>query len=99
MSVGKQNRRTHEFRKLFQQLPKHIRSLATKAFKLWLKDPNHKSLRLHRLKNRNKAKHIEGSYSVSINMQYRAIFFVKDNVNYWYWIGTHADYDKFTGVS
>ena len=39
-----------------------------------------------------------GSFSVSVTMNYRAIFFLDGPVNVWYWIGTHADYDRFTGA-
>ena len=37
------------------------------------------------------------SSSVSITMQYRAIYTVDGTDNVWYWIGTHADYDVFIG--
>ena len=37
------------------------------------------------------------SISVSVTIGYRAIYVVRNNGNVWYWIGTHADYDKFTG--
>jgi hypothetical protein len=30
-------------------------------------------------------------------MQYRAIYAVADGKNVWYWVGTHAEYDIFTG--
>jgi hypothetical protein len=30
-------------------------------------------------------------------MQYRAIYVVVDGENVWYWIGTHAEYDKYLG--
>jgi hypothetical protein len=32
-------------------------------------------------------------------MQYRAIYVVDEETdqNVWYWIGTHAQYEKFTG--
>ena len=41
--------------------------------------------------------HEAGSVSVSITRQYRAIYVRQGEVNVWYWIGTHADYDTFTG--
>jgi hypothetical protein len=36
---------------------------------------------------------MENSFSVSINMQYRAIYSVIGETNLWYWIGSHADYN------
>lgn len=51
------------------------------------------------LDDTKKGKHVPGSYSVSITMQYRAIYFldVETKQNVWYWVGTHAEYDRFTG--
>lgn len=30
-------------------------------------------------------------------MQYRAVYYKDGGVNVWYWIGTHAQYDKLVG--
>jgi hypothetical protein len=30
-------------------------------------------------------------------LQYRAIYVVDGDINVWYWIGSHADYDRFIG--
>jgi hypothetical protein len=30
-------------------------------------------------------------------MKYRAIYVVDGETNVWYWIGSHANYDTFTG--
>ena len=38
-----------------------------------------------------------GSISITPTMQYRAIYHDIDGINHWYWIGTHAEYKKFTG--
>lgn len=35
--------------------------------------------------------------SVSITMQYRAIYVVDGDTNVWYWIGSHSDYNNFIG--
>jgi hypothetical protein len=61
-------------------------------------NPAHPSLRHHDLQDRKKGNHVAGSFSVSITMQYRAIYVPGDDgVNIWYWIGTHGEYDRFTG--
>ena len=65
---------------------------------MFVANPRQASLRLHKLKDRSRGQHVPGSYSVSITPRYRAIFFIYGLVNVWYWIGTHADYDRFTGV-
>jgi len=37
--------RTRQFKVLFEQLPRHTKSAARKAYRLWLKDARHPSLR------------------------------------------------------
>jgi hypothetical protein len=78
-------------------LPKEIQELARGAFKLYCQNPAHPSLRLHALEDLKKGHHVECSFSVSITMSYRAIYVSVEGVNVWYWIGTHAEYKKFTG--
>lgn len=97
LSPAQRNVRNSRYRYLFGDLPEDIQKLAAKAFKLFCVNPNHPSLRLHQLKNNKKSNHHPGSFSVSINMQYRAIYFIDSNTNVWYWVGTHAAYNQFTG--
>jgi hypothetical protein len=98
-SFRESNRTTRDFRELFARLPGSIQSLARSACVLFNDDPDHASLRRHMLDDTKKGKHVPGSYSVSITMQYRAIYFldVETKQNVWYWVGTHAEYDRFTG--
>ena len=35
-------------------------------------------------------------YSVRIGVHYRALELLKQNTIYWFWIGTHAEYDRLT---
>lgn len=91
------NRTTRQFREQLAGLPAHILELTRQACLLFDRDPSHPSLRHHELKDTRKGRHEEGSFSVSITMQYRAIYVVRGAVNIWYWIGTHADYATFTG--
>ena len=96
-SSARRNRRTKDFRFLFEELPPEIQALARKAFKQFLANPNHTALRLHRLKDTGKGQHRRGSFSVSINMQYRAVYVEDGDTNVWYWVGTHAQYNRLTG--
>jgi hypothetical protein len=96
-SAPNSNRRTRKFRGLFDALPQRIRELADAAFTLFQRDPDHPSLRRHALDDKNKGRHRIGSVSVSISMQYRAVYVPVDGVNVWYRIGTHAQYKVFTG--
>src|SRR5687768_1376764 len=96
-SFREKNRTTRHFRELFDQLPARIQALTREACILFDSDPSHPSFRHHQLDDSKRAEHYPGSFSVSITMQYRAIYVPVDGINVWYWIGSHADYDTFTG--
>ena len=96
-SFRKKNRTTRAFRELFARLPARIQALARQACILFDTNPSHPSFRHHELSDVKKGKHVPGSFSVSVTLQYRAIYLDDAGVNVWYWIGTHADYDDFTG--
>ncbi len=93
------NVRTVAFKEQLGRLPEHIQELARAVFALFLQNPSHPSLRHHALKDTDKGRHRAGSFSVSITMKYRAIYVRDGDTNVWYWIGSHADYDTFTGSS
>ncbi|MDZ4784020.1 MAG: hypothetical protein SGJ19_27545 [Planctomycetia bacterium] len=94
---GRRNRRAPEFKKLFAALPAHIQDHAREAFQRFVADASHLALRHHALKDNDRGRHRAGSFSVSVTRSYRAIYYIVEEQNVWYWIGTHADYDKFTG--
>jgi hypothetical protein len=96
MCAHNRNVRTRDFRARYARLPESIREEAVEAYRLFLRDPSHPSLRLHRLDDRGRGRHRSESFSVSVTRSYRAIFVVDGGVNVWYWIGGHADYDAFT---
>lgn len=92
------NRTTCQFRELFAKLPLAIQNLTRQGCVLFDRDPYHPSFRRHELADSHRSQHQQGSISISINMQYRALYVVADDgMNVWYWIGSHADYDRFTG--
>lgn len=78
-----------QFLKSFAQLPEHVRQQARKAYKLFKQNPHHPSLHF---------KQIHSSvYSIRITKNYRALGDWEGDEITWYWIGTHADYDKLIG--
>ncbi len=91
------NIRTQRFKQLFVQLPEHVQELAKVQFERFRQNPAHPSLRLHQLHWNRRSSLLPNSWSVTVGMQYRVIFCIRGNVNVWYWIGTHADYDQLTG--
>lgn len=97
-SFRESNRTTEAFRRQYSKLPPRIQDLTRKGCLLFHADPSAKSLRRHELHDTSKGSHQPKSFSVSITLAYRAIYFVDSvGVNVWYWIGTHAAYDVFTG--
>ncbi len=97
MPATNKNKRTKEFKQQFDVLPARIQKLARAAYKQFLLDPSHPSLCLHQLADIGRGRHRCGSFSVYVTMKYPAIYVVDDGVNIWYWIGTHNDYENFTG--
>lgn len=73
---------------MYHELPPQIRILADKNFSLLKADPRHPSLHLKR---------IRGVWSVRVGDHYRALGTDIDQGVYWFWIGTHADYDRVLG--
>jgi len=77
-----------DFWSLYRGLPANIQALADRAFALLKADPYHPSLHF---------KHANAFWSVRIGLHYRALGVeTKDGV-LWFWIGTHAEYDRFVG--
>lgn len=73
------------FRELYENLPKHIQDLADKNFALLKKNSRHPSLRL---------KMVDTYWSVRVGAKYRALAVKMEEGLLWFWIGTHAEYDK-----
>ncbi len=90
--------RTKEFKEMFDRLPEQIQRLADGAFQRFTENPTDNALRHHALGENKRGRHRARSFSVSITMQYRAIYTRDGETNVWYWIGTHNDYETFTGV-
>src|SRR5688500_8361951 len=97
-SFREKNRTSRQFREQYARLSSDIQELTRDACVLFDRDPAHRSLRHHGLVDNKRGSHEPNSFSVSVTMQYRAIYFVADDgINVWYWIGSHADYKHFTG--
>jgi mRNA-degrading endonuclease RelE of RelBE toxin-antitoxin system len=76
------------FWKYYQDLPKSIQELANKNYLLLKADPFHPSLHFKKV---GKKKHL---WSVRVGEHYRALGLDKSEGVVWFWIGTHAEYDK-----
>ncbi len=73
------------FWRLHHKLPKNIQNQAKKNFDLLKNNPNHASLHL---------KKVRKYLSVRIGIKYRALAVESEGNLLWFWIGTHAEYDK-----
>ena len=51
-------------------------------------DPTHPSLRFKQVHA------TEPVYAARVGLGYRALAVLDDNVAVWFWIGTHAEYDR-----
>lgn len=79
---------SERFRKLFAELPQQVQKQAKEAYKLFVKDPLYPSLHFKSVHS------IKPIYSVRINIDYRALGVLSENVIIWFWIGPHDEYDK-----
>jgi hypothetical protein len=79
---------TEAFRRLYRRLPADVQQAAQKAYRLWRTDPFHTSLRFKRVHP------TEPIYSVRIGLGWRAVGVRAGDTVIWYWIGSHADYDR-----
>ena len=76
---------TPEFWTRFERLPRHVQALARKKYELLKSDPKHPSLHF---------KQIERYWSVRVGLHYRALGLDVPEGVLWFWIGTHAEYDR-----
>jgi hypothetical protein len=76
---------TPDFWVLYDNLPNNIKELADRNFEFLKNNPTHPSLHL---------KKVGEFWSVRVGMRYRALAVESERNLVWFWIGTHADYDK-----
>lgn len=73
------------FWEAYRQLPPDVRELARKNYRLWKRNPRHPSVRF---------KKIGKIWSARIGSDYRALAVFKADTYYWFWIGSHTDYER-----
>ncbi len=79
---------TKDFRKRLNQLPIAVQEQANKAYALWRTNTYHSSLQFKRVSQH------QPIYSARISLNYRALGLLEKEHIYWFWIGTHAEYDE-----
>ena len=76
------------FLALYRALSGHIREQACRNYRLWKADPSHPSLHFKRVGKRIDA------WSVRVGQGWRAVGIKVGDTIVWFWIGSHADYDR-----
>lgn len=79
---------TEDFVASFRHLPRRIQDLARKNDRLWKRDPAHPSLDLKQVSRRSPI------FSVRVGIGWRAVGVKRADTMIWFWIGSHAEYDK-----
>ncbi|MBD1833416.1 hypothetical protein H6F61_12175 [Cyanobacteria bacterium FACHB-472] len=76
---------TPEFWKAYAALSLEMKQQAQKAYKLWQENPSHPSLHFKKVG--------KNLWSARITDGYRALALKKGDDYYWFWIGSHQDYE------
>ena len=79
---------TEDFLDCFARLPVEIQEQARRTYQVWRANSSHPGLRF---------KPIQGHkdlYSVRIGRGWRALGRLEVNTITWFWIGSHAEYDR-----
>lgn len=82
------HRASARFWQHYHSLPQDIRRLADGCFDLLKRDDRHPSLHF---------KKVERFRSIRVGSHYRALAVEHETELVWFWIGSHADYDKLLG--
>lgn len=69
----------------YRELSEDVRRLADASYKLLLKDPKHPSLHFKR---------VGRFWSARVGLHYRALALDRDDYIVWFWVGTHAQYNR-----
>ncbi|HSE96046.1 MAG TPA: hypothetical protein VLD61_09140 [Methylomirabilota bacterium] len=77
-----------DFWAAYRNLPPHVQDLADHAYARLKQDPHHPSLHFKR---------VGRLWSARVGAHHRALAVEAGSGLVWFWIGTHADYDRLLG--
>jgi hypothetical protein len=75
-----------DFWTCFDGLPKDVQKRARKQYRLFRQNPAHRSLQFKEL--------TPGLMSIRVTLGYRALAWKEGDALLWFWIGSHAEYDR-----
>jgi len=79
---------TRRFWEYYGALPEAVQLVADQSYELLKVNSSHPSLHFKR---------VSKYWSVRISKEYRAVGVEVEQGIYWFWIGTHAEYDRLIG--
>ena len=79
---------TRRFREALAGLPAKVQRQARTAYRLFAHDPTHPSLRFKQVHD------TQPIYSARVGLGYRALCVREGDDLIWFWIGSHAEYDR-----
>jgi hypothetical protein len=82
------SRTNRRFRELVAALPAQIKRQAREAYRLFRDDPTHPGLHFKKVLAK------PPTYSARVGISYRALGVLDGDAIIWFWIGSHAEYDK-----
>jgi hypothetical protein len=82
------SRTTKRFRNLLADLPPHVQRQTREAYRMFMRDPWHASLQFKQIHT------TKPIYSARVGLGWRAVCVRTGDTALWYFIGSHADYDK-----
>ena len=80
------SRASSDFWAAYDRLPAAVQRHARKQYQRFRQDPHHPSLHFKELST--------GLVSVRVTLSYRALGYREGETILWFWIGTHAEYDR-----
>lgn len=82
------SRRTRQFRELFAALPARVQQQGREAYRIFRDNPAHPGLHFKQVSSD------PPTYSTRVGIGYRAVAVLDGDTAIWFWIGSHAEYDK-----
>jgi hypothetical protein len=79
---------TKRFREAFRQLPQEVQQQARAAYRRFQQDLHHPGLRFRQIHPTLPI------HSARIGLHYRALGTREDDTIIWFWIGSHAEYER-----
>ena len=83
-----ESRTNTQFRKMFADLPAQIQEQARIAYQQFQQDPSYPSLRFKKVHPKLPI------YSARINRDYRVVGQLDEDTVIWFWVGSHAEYNR-----